>query len=488
MTPPAPCWPISRHQSRYDQRTRRFGTEGCCASYGERARADWVALGLQLTLLPGLRGSARSKALRLFLLLFLEILQLGIIFPILPGITMDFFAQKHNNGTAPIECENYHHDNLPEACKKGNSVRVHTPGEGEEHDSRWGCAPGRRRRSPAEPPGTNPAPRPQDAAFINGLSSAVSGFLTFLMSPLLGSLSDSFGRKPFLVVAQATSLLPSIALVLFDKGTWSLYPYFFLNGLSGAVSSVSLVLAYIADVSSPENRTGAFGLVLAVFSIGLLGTPVMGALLPRDSVFMVAAGAGVVCVVFLVLFVPESLPKRLRKPFAPHELNPLRDVSILMETRLFRRLSVVVMLDNMVMQGVIAILTYYLQQELDFHRTQISTLLLAFGVSGFISNGVLLKWMTSVTTEKRIIVIGAPAVAACVRGASPPPPRPSLEHGGEVDVSCDGAASVGVQGPPSRHVFSLCTPTPSSSRPGWPTSTSPSSAASLPSLSLPCRP
>eukprot|EP00499_Haloplacidia_sp_CaronLabIsolate_P010448 CAMPEP_0196774718 /NCGR_PEP_ID=MMETSP1104-20130614/3579_1 /TAXON_ID=33652 /ORGANISM="Cafeteria sp., Strain Caron Lab Isolate" /LENGTH=465 /DNA_ID=CAMNT_0042144881 /DNA_START=136 /DNA_END=1533 /DNA_ORIENTATION=+ len=284
----------------------------------------------------------------------------------MPGMTMDFFAQKHNaNGTA-IHCEDYHHNNMPEACKKGNS----------------------------------------DAVFINGLSSAVSGFLTFLMSPLLGSLSDSFGRKPFLVIAQATSLLPSIALLLFDKRVWSLYPFFFFNGLSGAVSSISLVMAYIADLASPENRTGAFGLVLAVFSFALLGTPVMGAFLPRSSVFMVATGAGVVCVVFLVLFVPESLPDRLRKPFVPKELNPLRDVAILTETRLFRRLSVVVMLDNMVMQGVVAILAYYLQQTLDFDRTKLSGLLLAFGVSGFISNGVLLKWLTSITTEKRIIVMG----------------------------------------------------------------------------------
>lgn len=196
--------------------------------------------------------------------------------------------------------------------------------------------------------------------------------MTFFGSPLMGVLSDSMGRRPFVILSQASSLIPTALILLYSRGTISLWPYYIAQATSGFVHSIAILLAFVADTFSPANRAAGFGLVLAFFSFAILTTPLVGAFVPTQYIFTVAICVGIASTLYAVAFVPESLKPALRKPMSldkvraregtvpratrrhsplspPLQLNPLKDVGILFRTRLFRRLTACVMIQSFAM-------------------------------------------------------------------------------------------------------------------------------------------
>lgn len=213
----------------------------------------------------------------------------------------------------------------------------------------------------------------QDAEFAAGVVQAVSGLLTFFGSPFIGVLSDSMGRRPLLILAQATSMVPTALILLYSRGTLSLWPYFVAQATSGLIQSTAILLAFVADTLSPANRAAGFGLVLAFFSFSLLATPLAATFIPDRYIFTVAIGAGAASTLYAAAVVPETLMPHLRKPWTvdkvrttrergggragwrrpPNppppvgpQLNPVKDVGILVRTRLFRRLTLCVMIQS----------------------------------------------------------------------------------------------------------------------------------------------
>lgn len=157
--------------------------------------------------------------------------------------------------------------------------------------------------------------------YIGGLGTTYA-FMNFLFGPMLGALSDRFGRRPVLLASIAT-LSIDFLIMGFANSIWLLFLGRALSGISGATYSTAN--AYIADVTEPENRGKAFGMVGAAFGFGFIFGPVMGGILgefdPRAPFFAAAALALLnFCYGFFVL--PESLEKEHRRPFAPSRSNP----------------------------------------------------------------------------------------------------------------------------------------------------------------------
>ncbi|MEM9939424.1 MAG: TCR/Tet family MFS transporter [Pseudomonadota bacterium] len=162
----------------------------------------------------------------------------------------------------------------------------------------------------------------EETVAIGGWLSATFAIANFFAMPILGGLSDRYGRRPV--------LLASIAMLGVDMIIMALAPtlaFLFLGRALGGLFSAtySVANAYIADVTEPEDRGRAFGMMGAAFGIGFILGPVVGGLLGEvDTRLPFFAAAGICGLNFLygVFVLPESLPADRRRPFNLARANP----------------------------------------------------------------------------------------------------------------------------------------------------------------------
>jgi DHA1 family tetracycline resistance protein-like MFS transporter len=147
--------------------------------------------------------------------------------------------------------------------------------------------------------------------------------MQFLFAPVLGGLSDQYGRRPVLLFSLFGFGLDYLFLSFAPTLGW-LFVGRAIAGITGA--SFTTATAYIADISTPENRAQNFGMVGAAFGLGFIIGPVIGGFLgsfgPRIP-FMVAAGLSFANWLYGYFVLPESLPMHNRRPFQWRRANPL---------------------------------------------------------------------------------------------------------------------------------------------------------------------
>ena len=148
-------------------------------------------------------------------------------------------------------------------------------------------------------------------------------FFQFLFAPMVGALSDRYGRRPVLLLSLLGFGLDYLVLAFAPTLAW-LFVARVVSGIFGA--SFTTGFAYIADVSPPEKRAQNFGLVGAAFGLGFIIGPVTGGILgelgPRVP-FLVAAGLTLLNMAYGYFVLPESLPADRRRPFEWKRANPL---------------------------------------------------------------------------------------------------------------------------------------------------------------------
>lgn len=162
------------------------------------------------------------------------------------------------------------------------------------------------------------------------LASQYGGWLTFayaimqfLFAPVLGNLSDQYGRRPVLLFSVFGFGIDYLFLCFAPSIGW-LFVGRCISGITGA--SFTTAAAYIADISTPENRAQNFGMIGAAFGLGFVIGPMLGGLLgelgPRIP-FFVAAGLALTNWIYGYFILPESLDKSHRRPFELKRANPL---------------------------------------------------------------------------------------------------------------------------------------------------------------------
>lgn len=160
------------------------------------------------------------------------------------------------------------------------------------------------------------------AAVIGGWMAAAYSVAQFFFAPLMGNLSDRFGRRPLLLLAILGLGLDFLLHALAPTLAW-LFVGRILAGLCGA--SWIIANAFIADVTAPEERAKAFGLMGAAFGMGFVIGPAVGGLLgefgPRVP-FYAAAGISLLNLAYGYFVLPESLPAEKRRPFEWRRANP----------------------------------------------------------------------------------------------------------------------------------------------------------------------
>jgi DHA1 family tetracycline resistance protein-like MFS transporter len=179
------------------------------------------------------------------------------------------------------------------------------------------------------------------AARIFGLFGTAWALMQFFFSPILGGLSDRFGRRPVVLLSNFGLALDYVLMALAPSLTW-LFVGRVISGITSA--SISTAFAYIADMTPPERRAAVFGKVGVAFGAGFILGPALGGLLggmdPRLP-FWVAAGLSFANTAYGVLILPESLPRDRRAPFRWRSANPLSALRLLGSDRVLAGLSVV---------------------------------------------------------------------------------------------------------------------------------------------------
>lgn len=162
-----------------------------------------------------------------------------------------------------------------------------------------------------------------DHAFWYGVVTFAFGFANFWGSPVLGALSDHYGRRPVLLLG-FTGLALSFLVTGLATALWMLVAIRLVSGALQANAAVAQ--AYVADISAPEERAKRFGMLGAMFGMGFVLGPVMGGLLGAIDLhlpFFVAGGLAVLNALYGLFVLPESLPPEKRTPVNWKKANPL---------------------------------------------------------------------------------------------------------------------------------------------------------------------
>ncbi|VDM94979.1 unnamed protein product [Thelazia callipaeda] len=249
---------------------------------------------------------------------------------------------------------------------------------------------------------------PTNKFLMNGLILGVKGFLSFLSAPLLGAVSDKWGRKSFLLLTVFFTCVPIPCLKI---SPWWYFALFSISGLFSVTFSV--VLAYVADVTDKADRSTAYGLISATFAASLVTSPALGAWISDswgdDNVVFLATLIASLDVLFILLAVPESLPGRNRhnaEKLSWQAADPFAALRIVWEDRLVLHLATVVFLSYLPEAGQFSCFFVFLKLVVGFTPEAVAIFIGLVGIlSVFAQTGILLL-LTSTFGTKHTITLG----------------------------------------------------------------------------------
>ncbi|WP_295819383.1 TCR/Tet family MFS transporter [uncultured Deinococcus sp.] len=240
-----------------------------------------------------------------------------------------------------------------------------------------------------------------------GVLTAAYAVMQFIFAPILGVLSDRFGRRPVLLFALTGMGLDYLLLAFAPNLAW-LFVGRILAGITGA--SLTVANAYIADVSAPEERAKNFGLLGAMFGVGFILGPALGGFLGEYGLrvpFLAAAALTGLNVLYGLFVLPESLPASSRgKAMRRSDLNPLLPLRALGEYPILRSLALVFVLLGLAGQTIFSTWVLYTEGTLSWTPAQNGVALAFFGLLTAAVQGGLIGPFMARFGERRTIMTG----------------------------------------------------------------------------------
>ena len=239
-----------------------------------------------------------------------------------------------------------------------------------------------------------------------GLLLSLYGAMQFLFSPLLGSLSDRFGRRPVLLLSLLFTGVDYVIMALAPTLIW-LYIGRTLSGITGA--SFTTASAYIADVSPPEKRAQNFGLIGAAFGIGFIIGPALGGVLGEwgERVpFWAAAGLSFANLLYGAIILPESLKRENRRPFQLSEANPIGAFAVLGKLPLVWGLAGTLAASNLALQCLASTWVLWATDRFHWGTRENGLSLGVFGAVSLLFQAGLARYLLPRLGEKRAVIVG----------------------------------------------------------------------------------
>jgi DHA1 family tetracycline resistance protein-like MFS transporter len=244
------------------------------------------------------------------------------------------------------------------------------------------------------------------AAGIYGLFGTVWALMQFIVSPVLGALSDRFGRRPVILIS-CFGLGLDYILMAMAPTLWWLFVGRVISGITAA--SFPTAGAYIADVTPPEKRAAGFGMIGAAWGVGFVMGPALGGLLgdvnPRLP-FWVAAGLTLLNAFYGLFVLPESLAPESRKAFAWRRANPVGSLVLLRSHPELLGLSSVNFTYFLAHQVLPSVFVLYTSFRYGWNEFTTGLTLAIIGVFNIIVQGVLVKRIVARFGERLSLFAG----------------------------------------------------------------------------------
>lgn len=261
-------------------------------------------------------------------------------------------------------------------------------------------------------------------AEIFGLFATVWALMQFLSSPILGALSDRFGRRPVILISNFGLGFDYILMAL-APNLWWLFVGRVISGICGA--SISTAYAYLADVLPPEKRAGAFGMMGAAFGLGFTFGPAIGGLLgdiDPHLPFWVAAALSLLNGCYGLFVIPESLPHDKRAPFRWRRANPVAALELLRSHPNLIGLASVGFLSNLSHVVLNSTFVLYAGYRYQWSERDVGLALALVGICSMVVQGGILRPFVRRFGERWALLCGlsAGAIGFAIFGIAPSGP------------------------------------------------------------------
>jgi MFS transporter, DHA1 family, tetracycline resistance protein len=245
-----------------------------------------------------------------------------------------------------------------------------------------------------------------EAAKYGGWLLFAYAITQFVFSPLIGNLSDKFGRRPVILISLFGFSLDYLLLAFAPTITW-LFIGRIISGITGA--SITTASAYIADISTPENRSKNFGLIGAAFGLGFILGPVIGGFLGQYGARIPFYAAAILCMInFLYgyFILPESLSKENRREFDWKKANPVSAILNLKKYPTLIGLMAVVFILNVGSNAVQSNWSYFTIFKFGWDERMVGISLGVVGLLVGVVQGGLIRYTNPKFGNKNRIFIG----------------------------------------------------------------------------------
>lgn len=266
------------------------------------------------------------------------------------------------------------------------------------------------------------APGATIVGFLSGLYAGAQ----FLVGPMLGGLSDRFGRRPVLIACLSGTSAAYLLLAVADSLPL-LALALLLDGVTGG--NLTIAQAYIADSTTPDRRARGLGLLGAAFGLGLMIGPVLGGALSLAGLSvpaLVASALALANILFAVAALPESLPPEHRRPIRIERArrwqvsaflraaNPLANLIALLQIVAIRRLLIVVMLLNLAFSGLYSNFPLFTAARFGWGMFENALFFAFVGVCAVTTQGFLLGLMQRWLGDVQLARVGITVMAGAL--------------------------------------------------------------------------
>lgn len=230
-----------------------------------------------------------------------------------------------------------------------------------------------------------------NTAAIYGATAVVFSLMQFLFAPLMGALSDRYGRRRVMLVALTALGFDNIFLALAPTIGW-MFVGRAMGGIFGA--TISIANAYIADTTDSKDRAAAFGMIGAAFGVGFIIGPILGGFLGSYDLrlpFYCAAALSFANAIFGYFYLEETLPVEKRNTSSLTRANPFATLKLLASTKVLLLLGIALMLVSAMQRGLEALWVIFSELQYGWNTQETGFSLAIVGASYVFVQGYLVR-------------------------------------------------------------------------------------------------
>ena len=246
----------------------------------------------------------------------------------------------------------------------------------------------------------------ENAARTTGIYATGAAIGMFLSMPIIGALSDRFGRKPIFLISNFGQAFALILGALSPNLT-----VLFLSRLVAGImsSSVSTAYAYIADTTEPAKRSVKYGILGVAFGVGFIFGPALGGILGQHDLrlpFWISALIAVVNGIFCLIFIKESLPQEKRQKLTLKSANPFGSFIFFKENKQIQGFVWARMFNDLAQIVFQAVFVLYADYRFGWQTQNTGVFLAAIGVATMVVQGGFIRPLIKALGEKKAMYLG----------------------------------------------------------------------------------